>query len=170
MLHGTASGVDSAVASFGGVVVFCKSATPRIRRVPATQLPARLAVVIVNTKRERSTKELVSKVRRLCDAEARLAEHLLCAFDEIAVRALQCLATAAAAPPRSQRTALAPLAPLISVNQALLQAIGVSHASNERAVALLQRFQYAGKITGAGGGGCVLGFALTNENVRIKKN
>eukprot|EP00978_Attheya_sp_CCMP212_P038360 scaffold189266_cov52-Attheya_sp.AAC.4 len=49
-------------------------------------------------------------------------------------------------------------ATLIDINQALLQSVGVSHASLETVCALTKHLGASTKLTGAGGGGCCMTF------------
>ncbi|MEM0332690.1 MAG: hypothetical protein QXO73_06925 [Archaeoglobaceae archaeon] len=46
---------------------------------------------------------------------------------------------------------------LISINQSLLRAIGVSTPEIDEKIAKLEREGFKAKITGAGGGGCIYG-------------
>ena len=45
---------------------------------------------------------------------------------------------------------------LMEMNQGLLQCMGVSHASIETVLRTTLKYKLASKLTGAGGGGCVL--------------
>ena len=45
---------------------------------------------------------------------------------------------------------------LMEMNQGLLQAMGVSHSSIETVLRTTFKYKLASKLTGAGGGGCVL--------------
>ena len=45
---------------------------------------------------------------------------------------------------------------LVTINQCLLNALGAGHESIERVLAIASGCGFEGKLTGAGGGGCVI--------------
>ncbi|KAA3472680.1 mevalonate kinase [Gossypium australe] len=89
-----------------------------------------LRMLITNTKVVRDTKALVANV------SARKSKH-----PDLSVTA------------NEER-----LRELMEMNQGLLLSVGVTHASIETVLQTAMKHKLASKLTGAGGGGCVLTF------------
>lgn len=56
---------------------------------------------------------------------------------------------------------------LMEMNQGLLQCMGVSHASIETVLRTTLKYKLASKLTGAGGGGCVLTLLPTRIHLLV---
>lgn len=147
VVHGTPSGIDNSICTFGGAVSFKAGQCTPLGAPP-------LRVLLVNTGVPRSTKALVAGVAARRRRLPQVVEPLLDAMDALAEQALTTLAAlAAAANPQEQDEALAALHELVDVNHALLASLGVSHASLERLVGVAATHALHAKLTGAGGGG-----------------
>ena len=147
VLHGNPSGVDNTCITHGGVILYR-------RHTPPTPLPhlARERWLVVNTRQERDTKALVAGVGARLKAQPDVYQPIIDRIDEL-VTAFMALIDVATPHARS----IAPqLFPLIREAQQLLVRLGVSHDSIDRVVAAATRHGVAAKLTGAGGGGCVL--------------
>ena len=72
ILHGTPSGVDHSVSTYGGIIKFVPGQqVTRLKGVP------KLRILLVNTNVTRSTKALVQKVRDQGSVQqSRLSSHL----------------------------------------------------------------------------------------------
>jgi len=142
VFHGNPSGVDSAMASAGGVAVFRKG-EPLERVVPRRPL----TLVIANSGEASSTKVMVDSVRRQHDKNPKRVGEV---FDGIAalVRNGQ-LAVAAGD--------LHAVGQLMDLNHGLLSSLLLSTTRLEE---LCEAARNAGaegaKLTGAGGGGCMI--------------
>ena len=154
LLHGTPSGVDNTVSTYGGAICFCKSQKSdggggssnwrRLKGFPT------LNVVVTNTKVPRETRALVSGVRQLRE---RIPELIESVFDSIETVVSSCVK-------RLKNSKLDEhfVGELMRVNHQLLNAIGVGHSSlNLIADAMSSRSGITWtKLTGAGGGGCAV--------------
>jgi mevalonate kinase len=146
VFHGNPSGVDAAVASAGGCLVYSKA-----RGIEPVRVAVPLTVCIGDTGAKSSTGAMVSTVARLRMASPEQAEL---AFDGI--RSL--VQGARLAIERGDRSALGRL---MDLNQTWLHDLSVSTPEIERMCRLARDHGALGaKLTGAGGGGCVI--ALVN--------
>ena len=147
VVHGTASVVDPAIATFGGTLLFQTDTGFKPLEVK-TEAP----LVIGNTGVERSTKVQVDKVRAIAKNYPQIMELMKKTAREIVLRAMDAF----------KHNDLKALGDLMNVNHALLYGIGVSDESLEWLInAAKKAGAYGAKLTGAGGGGCMI--ALANE-------
>ncbi|CCK72277.1 mevalonate kinase KNAG_0J01960 [Huiozyma naganishii CBS 8797] len=154
-IHGDPSGIDNAVATYGGVISYRKGHQFQFITLP-DHLSAKLRLLVTYTGVPRSTKQLVQGVRDLYERDTLLVEPILEAMDQCAQRAVSCL-EAAAATDTALPSTLLELATLINVNQGLLCSLGVSHPALERVKLAADTAQIGStKLTGAGGGGCAI--------------
>jgi mevalonate kinase len=153
IVHGTPSGVAPAIATFGGTLLFQVDTGFKPLEVE-TDIP----LVIGDTGVERSTKIQVEKVRETMDSFPQIADSLRKAAREIVLRAVAAL----------QEKDLETLGRLMNINHALLYGIGVSDESLEWLTNAARKAGALGaKLTGAGGGGCMVALARPErlENV-----
>jgi len=132
-VQGRASGIDPFISTYGGAWLFPE----RIR----VDVPFSFFVVNLG---KRSTAEMVSKVAKLRERHPEVLEKIFDAIDTISLEA-------------SKNMKAGFINELISINQSLLRAIGVSNPEIDELVAKFEKEGMAVKITGAGGGGCVFG-------------
>lgn len=126
-----------------------------------------LQVLLVNTKVPRSTKALISGVRERRERHPSAIDPILDSLDALAERGIQALHDLASATRDQDRAAAhETIAELIEINQGLLCALGVSHPSLDRLVALAQANGLRAKLTGAGGGG----FGIVVEGLAGKED
>jgi mevalonate kinase len=149
VFHGNPSGVDATVAALGGVVSFVRGEAP----VPIT-LPRPLRFAVGHTGQGSSTKTMVDGVARL---RARAEENVDRTFDAITRVS------------RNLRLALQDgderaVGQLLDMNQMLLSGLFVSTSEIETLCRVARDAGALGaKLTGAGGGGCVI--ALCDGNL-----
>ncbi|BFZ60212.1 Mevalonate kinase [Saitoella coloradoensis] len=164
-IHGTPSGVDNAVASSGGAVVFQRSLAspttpPAITKI--TTFPA-LPLLLTNTRVPRRTAELVAGVGRLTCALPGVAGPIHEAIHGISEKATTLLLS-----PPSQQEFVEELSQLVRINHGLLDALGVSHPALENVRRLSSKLGVGEtKLTGAGGGGCAI--TLLKHDVQEQK-
>ena len=148
-VHGTPSGIDPAISTYGGALLFRGD-----KGFEPLQVEADIPLVIGNTGMQRSTGELVALVRKRRDRYPTIIEPVIKAGGEITQKAVEAL----------QREDFATLGELMNINQALLSAVGVSSEVLER---LIQAARDAGafgaKLTGGGGGGCMIALASRDK-------
>lgn len=140
-IHGSPSGVDNTVATYGSAVAFQKSLP--IQLIPIPTLP----LLLTNTGVPRSTKTQVASVADLRSNFPSIVNPMLDAMHEIAVAAQELLSTS--------DVDLARLGKLIVMNHGLLRSLGVSHPCIEEVINTNGQRGWT-KLIGAGGGGCVL--------------
>lgn len=118
-----------------------------------TNMP--LKMLITNTKVGRNTKALVAGV-----SERTLSHPTAMASVFTAVNSISNEVAAIIQSPVPDDLAITEkeekLAELMEMNQGLLQCMGVSHASIETVIRTTLKYKLSTKLTGAGGGGCVL--------------
>lgn len=145
VFHGEPSGLDSRVAAQGGVLRFVRGEPVRAIR-PGIALP----LVIVPSGVPRSTADQVAKVRRRLERLPSVVRPVLTALGQAAEAAILAI----------EHGDLTALGELFDVAHGLLSAVGVSSPALDRLAADARLAGARGaKLTGAGGGGCLLALA-----------
>lgn len=114
-----------------------------------------LRMLITNTKVGRNTKALVAGVSERASRHPGAMHAVFTAIDFISKE----LAAIIEAPVNGDFSITAweeTIEELMKMNQGLLQCMGVSHDSIESVLRATWKYKLASKLTGAGGGGCVL--------------
>ena len=144
VFHGRPSGADAAVAAAGGVGVF----HPGEGLAPVVP-GARSVLVVADTGDRPPTREMIERVRQHRDADA-----------EGAAAYARLGALAAAAPDQLAKGELAALGAAMDEAQTHLVRLGLGTPGLEAACAAAHAAGALGvKLTGAGGGGCVVALA-----------
>ncbi|MCQ6962218.1 mevalonate kinase [Methanolobus chelungpuianus] len=150
-VQGNASPTDTYVSTMGGVVMI-----PQRRKLQALDCP----IVIGNTGRFSSTRELVANVAKLKGEFPEIIDPIL---EDIG-------SMSAIAEEYVNRKDYLTIGRLMNVNHGLLDAIGVGGPELSALVyAARNSGATAAKITGAGGGGCMVALADENSAQRIAK-
>ncbi|MEM2202266.1 MAG: mevalonate kinase [Candidatus Bathyarchaeia archaeon] len=153
IMHGTPSGVDPAISTFGGALLFQIDTGFKPLDVRAD-----IPLVVGNTGVERSTRSQVAKVRSLRERYPQIVEPMIRVAREIVLRAIEAL----------KEGDLETIGELMNINHALLYGLGVSDESLEWLINAARKAGALGaKLTGAGGGGCMIALASKDrvENV-----
>lgn len=114
-----------------------------------------LKILITNTKVGHNTKALVSSVSERTLRHPDVMTFVFGAVDSISEE----LATIIQSPAPDNLSVTEKeekIEDLIDMSQGLLQCMGVSHATIETVLRTTLKYKLASKLTGAGGGGCVL--------------
>nr|AKO63320.1 mevalonate kinase [Leptinotarsa decemlineata] len=158
IVHGTPSGLDNSICTYGSIVEFRKG-------LPAKPLGINclFKLLLINTKVPRETKVIVSNVAKLRDKYPDLVNNILNAMDDLAFNALQtikALSELEASGDKIQdhqainiKQCYEQLGEPFSMNHNLLSALGTPHIKLDEAVTILNQQGLHGKLTGAGGGG-----------------
>ncbi|MFQ6068594.1 MAG: mevalonate kinase [Candidatus Bathyarchaeia archaeon] len=155
LIHGTPSGIDPAIATYGGAILYQKD-----KGSTRLEVEVDIPLVIGNTCMERSTGSLVAEVKRIHDSYRAIVEPIIKSGEEIVRIAVKAL----------QDGNLAMLGELMNINHALLCAVGVSNESLEKLVLAARNAGALGaKLTGAGGGGCMIALAEPKNLNDVKK-
>jgi len=157
ILHGTPSGIDNSVSTYGGL---CKFSGGALTPLPTT---TPLSILLVNTNIERNTKDLVTKVRTKYDSHPKIIKPILESIDGVSQAFLALLERLGS---DTTSSSYDEMEELIDYNQALLQSLGVSHPKLQDVCNTVSQFGMHGKLTGAGGGG--FAFALVPPSVSEK--
>ncbi|MFQ6094599.1 MAG: mevalonate kinase [Candidatus Bathyarchaeia archaeon] len=145
LIHGTPSGIDPAVSTYGGTLRYVKG-----KGITRLNVNVDLQLVIGNTGIPRSTGKLVGKVRELGNKHPTILNSILESSERMVEEAVKAM--------KSQD--LETLGELMNIDQGLLSAVGVSHCMLERLIyAARDAGAYGAKLTGAGGGGCMVALA-----------
>jgi len=180
IIHGRPSGIDNTVSSYGYVVRFKQGELMRLHS------PMPLRMLLTNTNVGRNTKALVAGVGERALRHPAAMAAIFKAIDGIAEEVVSILLSPSnpgldsddehehkdearswqqlpdECLPKSDIASVvrtkeeAKLEELVEMNQGLLQCIGVSHVSIEAICQITAAFKLQSKLTGAGGGGCVL--------------
>ncbi|MGB1015768.1 MAG: mevalonate kinase [Nannocystaceae bacterium] len=142
IFHGTPSGLDSEIATRGGVLRYT-----RADGVEPQKAFASFPLVVANTCKPRSTATQVANVRARRTQFPTIIEPTLMALGSVIDAAWQSIISCN----------YNELGELMNVSHELLSALGVSCDEVEGVVAAAKKAGALGaKLTGAGGGGCIL--------------
>ncbi|WMW25608.1 mevalonate kinase [Methanolobus sediminis] len=151
MVQGNASPTDTYVSTMGGVVMI-----PQRKKLNLINCP----IVVGNTHKFSSTKELVGNVAKLRNDFPSVVEPILSNIGQMSILAERLVAEG------DYET----IGKLMNINQGLLDAIGVGSAELSALVyAARSSGAISAKITGAGGGGCMVALAKENNSEDIAK-
>eukprot|EP00088_Acartia_fossae_P059454 TRINITY_DN7058_c0_g1_i1.p1 TRINITY_DN7058_c0_g1~~TRINITY_DN7058_c0_g1_i1.p1 ORF type:complete len:392 (+),score=58.75 TRINITY_DN7058_c0_g1_i1:64-1239(+) len=152
IMHGTPSGIDNSVSTFGGVLAYRSG-----RMSPVSDLTG-VQILLVNTHVPRNTRELVSAVRLKYSQLPKVIGPMLDAIERVSQTAISTLQTSA-----DKGFTLdcveefKTLEHLIDINHGILTGLGVSHPALSKVVEISATHCIHAKLTGAGGGGFALG-------------
>lgn len=144
-VHGKPSGIDNTVSTHGGIIFFERGQITR-----RLEVPRRIPIVVGNTGAERSTGMLVRSVRKLVERHPEVAHSIISTIGELSRQVSAFM----------ERGDLRKIGELMNINHELLAALGVSTEALDQLVHRARRVGALGaKLTGAGGGGCVIALA-----------
>ncbi|GAA6028857.1 hypothetical protein JCM8097_007435 [Rhodosporidiobolus ruineniae] len=154
VIHGTPSGVDNAVAAFGGAIAFRKAVKGREGSLEQVRGFREVGFLLTDTRVPRDTKTLVAGVAKRKLEEPDTINPLFASIQSISDSAHSVLSSTSLS--RSEQ--IAQLSALVEQNHQHLVSLGVGHASLEavRAKTGEQPWGLKTKLTGAGGGGCAV--------------
>jgi mevalonate kinase len=145
IVHGTPSGVDNNISTFGGIIKYEKGVG--FERLNLQESPP---FIIGNTRRKRSTKKMVENVAALRERSTRIVDSIIDTLGDVSSEGLSCLL----------RGDLQGMGELMNIGHGLLSSLGVSSPQLDL---LVYAARYEGalgaKLTGAGGGGCMIALA-----------
>lgn len=153
--HGTPSGLDNTVCTYGGMLRYVKGQGFQSLRI---QKP--LNILLVDSRVSRSTADIVAKVRHLAEGFPQLIEAIWQACEELVTAAVPLYESFGNAQDDSAK--FEKLERLFQINNDLLKAIGVSHPKLEQIFTIAFKRGFFSKLTGAGAGGYVI--VLLPEN------
>ena len=150
------SGADSSVSVFGGLITYSKDGIEKIESKNS------LSLIIANSNQIHSTREVVLKVKEFKNKNEKLFAEMCEQENAIIKNSLSAI----------EEDNLINLGFLMSKNQEILEKINVSTDKLDLLIREASKTSYGAKITGAGGGGCIISLvdesnaATTLENLR----
>ena len=156
--HGTPSGIDNTVSTYGGLIWFIKNLSGGKNTMDLLQSPNKMPLVIANSGITASTTEVVADVRRLKEENPKKFENIFNKYKNLADKAKKALLDGD----------IAIIGNLMNQNHKLLQEITVSGEINDKLVNIaLKNGAIGAKMTGTGRGGLVIALA-ENEEIQEK--
>ncbi|RIB13837.1 ribosomal protein S5 domain 2-type protein [Gigaspora rosea] len=158
VIHGTPSGVDNSVATYGGVIVFTNGVIQNIRGTQS------LRFLLTNTKVPRHTKTLVENVRTRLENFPKIVNLILDAIHGISESFKEILEKEI----NDDQELCTKIEGFIDMGHHLLNSLGVGHPSLDKVREIAAQYDLHTKLTGAGGGGCAITL-IRNGNFFLKK-
>lgn len=151
ILHGTPSGIDNSICTYGSILEFRKC--DGVTLIPNAM---KLKILLVDTKTQRSTKAMIDKTAKLKLMFPTVFDCIMDAIDNVAKEALKILTednTNQTDNDSEENEKYNQLKTLIDINQHFLAALQVSHPLLDKICVEAQNYEFGAKLTGAGGGG-----------------
>ncbi|KAG4101312.1 mevalonate kinase-like protein [Neocallimastix lanati (nom. inval.)] len=151
--HGNPSGLDNSVSTFGKAQAFTKG------NLTALESFSSCRFILTNTNVPKNTKVQVQNVRDLYNNYPTVINPILDSIHNIGERCKELFNGE-----KSEEEIINELKSMIDVNHYLLCSLNVGHEKIEKIRQITQKFGFHSKITGAGGGGCMLTFVPKGSN------
>jgi mevalonate kinase len=149
IVHGTPSGIDNAISVNGGGIIYEKGVITQIKNL--REIP----LIIGDTLVKRNTGVLVRKVRENYNKHPKIFQKIIETIGQLTLEARESF----------ENYQLEKLGELMNINQELLVIMGVSTDSLEKLIRISKEAgAYGAKLTGAGGGGCMV--AVSEQSKR----
>lgn len=167
IMHGSPSGIDNSVCTYGGMIEFRRGEPINV----LSNMP-NLKILLVNTKVPRNTKDLVERVVKLRQLYPAVIDSIFDSIDAVSKTAVQVLGEIYDAQTINDEALLESryknLFSLTHINQGLLSTtLDVSHSTLDSICSIVRTYSFAGKLTGAGGGGYAYILLLPNTKNAI---
>ncbi len=142
--HGSASGIDNTLATYGKFTLFRKGTPPFMKEVTTKK---QIPMVIGLTGVESLTAKMVADVKKRREQNPTLYDSIFAEINNLAVKSVKSI----------EDYDLVSLGEYMNVNQGLLNAMQVSSPELEEIIAISRKNGALGaKLTGAGGGGAAI--------------
>ncbi len=149
VVHGTPSGIDNTVSTYGRFILYRK---PRMTEL---HVPDAIPIVIGLTGISGPTLEMVRRVREARDRAPALYDEIFSGIDRLALQARTCV----------EEMKLKELGHLMNITHGLLNSLQVSCWELEELVQIARKHgAYGAKLTGSGGGGAMIALAPENAD------
>lgn len=144
IVHGTPSGIDNTMATYGKFILYRKDTPPLLKEI---KVPKPLPLVIGMSGVEGLTLKMVRQVRQAWEKNRALYDQIFNQIDDLTLQAVEAI----------QAYDLEKLGYLMNINQGLLNAIQISTWEIEELVEIARKNGALGaKLTGGGGGGAII--------------
>ncbi|KAF7728470.1 hypothetical protein EC973_006023 [Apophysomyces ossiformis] len=156
VIHGNPSGVDNAVATFGGAKTFVKG-----QGFTTLEGFRPLKLLLTNTRVPRSTSALVALAAEKKAKYPEVIDPIMDAMDKVALRCRDAFQKHQGDSlldelEKNENLQCDTDQDLVDINHCLLAGLGVSHISLEKVRSITASYGMKTKLTGAGGGGCAV--------------
>ena len=153
IVHNNPSGADSAVCTFGGLMLFDRSEGAR-----SINSNIDMQLIVVDSGIKRVTGKIVSSVKKLRESNAELFDGLSNMSSNITAQALKAI----------KSKDYVELGALMTLNHSLLRRLGVSRNVLDKLVDIaLKNGALGAKMTGAGGGGCIIALVTASSKNKV---
>ncbi|EAR84766.3 mevalonate kinase (macronuclear) [Tetrahymena thermophila SB210] len=151
--HGTPSGIDNYIATYGNLLVFNKNYTNSLQ---IGKLPYK--IFLIDSQVEKSTKKAVGRVREIYDDESigKIGKQTIDMIGDVTDNIIKVF--------NQNNFDKSQFENLIRINQSLLRLLDLSHSSIEDIMSICMKYEIAAKITGAGQGGNCIAFVPETYN------
>ena len=151
--HGKPSGIDNTIATFGGIQCYKQK---KFDVITAADIP--FYMVVVNSGVSRSTKKYIEIVAKRMKTTPSKYSEILKQIGDLTEKARLFI----------EEGSFYEIGSLMNENHHLLELLGVGHTSLSNLRKLLEKHGSLGsKLTGAGGGGCVIGLFDNYKNADL---
>lgn len=156
LVHGTPSGIDNTMATYGKLIKYKKDATPKTKNI---NLQKPLPIVIGLSGTEGLTLKMVKQVREGWLKNQNLYNSIFEQINNITLEAITAF----------ENYDLEKLGYLMNMNHGLLNALQVSTQELEEMISIARRNGALGaKLTGGGGGGAMIALCPDNREEVVK--
>lgn len=155
IVHINPSGIDPSISTKGGVLLY-----ERGKGISIPDIESEIPIVIGNTGIRRNTGKLVTSVHNRRNRFPSLMNSLTSTARELTDHAIEAL----------KQGDLIKMGELMDINHGLLHSLGVSNEALNKLIFASKRGGALGaKITGAGGGGCIIALSTIDKRESIAK-
>jgi hydroxymethylglutaryl-CoA reductase len=148
--HGSASGIDNTLATYGEFILYRKGNPPFMQKL---SIPEPIPIVIGLTGIESLTAKMVADVKKARDQNKKLYDNIFDEINNLVLKSVKAI----------ESNNIQQLGEYMNLNHGLLNALQVSSPELEEIIAISKKNGAIGaKLTGAGGGGAAI--ALCPEN------
>ena len=165
--HGRPSGIDNTTSLYGGYIKFKNRDNFKVIDVNK-QFIHQIPLLVVNTNVIGNTKKLVGNVRKLHNKYGIILDPIFESIEQIGETVIDNLVNKQV----TKQILSENINELFSLNHGLLISIGVGHnvINNVQNICNENGFDHGYKITGAGGGGCIIIPLLSKYEMDIHQN
>ncbi|MEJ7640570.1 MAG: mevalonate kinase [Candidatus Nitrosocosmicus sp.] len=156
VINNSTSGVDCSICTYGGLGVYNKSRGFKKIGADIHDLP----FLVIDTGIPHNTSEMVNKVKKVKENDAEYFSMLCKQYESIFGSSLKSLKT----------KNLESLGTLMDENHSILKKLSLSNPVIEKVIKICQSGgTYGTKITGSGGGGCLLSLVDKKDKTLVKR-
>ncbi|GMH81862.1 hypothetical protein TL16_g09067 [Triparma laevis f. inornata] len=157
IVHGTPSGIDNSVSTYGGACSFVKSDNPGDKpNMFFINIKKPLDIVITNTQVPKSTRKLVKMVGEKKQNHPNVINPVMTSMGEVCKSFVELI--------KKEKVDFDVVNELFTLSHSLLRVLGVSHPALELVLTTTNKYGVASKLTGAGGGGCAITLLGATDN------